>query len=230
MNIFKCCINPTKNKVKIGIDEAGRGPVLGYLVYGCIIYEYDSNYGFKDSKKLSKEMREKMYNTIINSNINYIYNALHPKYLTIEMSKRSLNQISYESVFKILDKVFENYSNCEIYIDALGNNDYYLSLLNKRYPKKNFIVKNKADSLFDVVSGASILAKYIRDQLLSEYTDVSGYPSDLNTIKWLSDNFDPVFGFKDIVRYSWSTAQNYFKKRNPKSYLEGKFKSLSLEP
>ncbi|KAG0435788.1 Ribonuclease H2 subunit A [Dictyocoela muelleri] len=229
-NILKCELNPTIKKVKVGIDEAGRGPVLGYLVYGCIIYESNKNYGFKDSKSITKISREQMYNKIIQNKIGYIYNALHPQYLSNEMNLKSLNQISHESVFRILDIVFDNYKNCEVFIDGLGNNDKYLRILNRRYPGKKFVIKNRADSIYDVVSGASILAKVIRDKLLSNFTNVSGYPSDPDTITWLINKFEPVFGFPEIARFSWQTVKRFFKNRDKSTYLKGPFKTLSIHP
>lgn len=37
----------------------------------------------------------------------------------------------------------------------------------------------------------------------------SGYPSDPNTVRWLHQNVDPVFGFSSDVRFSWSTCSKY---------------------
>ena len=41
----------------------------------------------------------------------------------------------------------------------------------------------------------------------------SGYPADPVTKKWLQNNFDPVFGFPNIVRFSWATITNYFEEK-----------------
>lgn len=228
-NIFKHELTPSDKKMKVGIDEAGRGPVLGYLVYGCIIYEHNQNHGFKDSKILTKAGREKMYEKIITKKISHIYNALHPQFISNEMVSKSLNQISRESVFRILDVVFQNFKNCEVFIDGLGNNADYLKILNRRYPGKKFVIKNKADSLYEVVSGASILAKVVRDRLLADITGVSGYPADPDTVDWLNTHYEPVFGFPEIVRFSWQTVKRFFKKRNSLK-LKGRFGSLSIEP
>lgn len=67
----------------------------------------------------------------------------------------------------------------------------------------HFTVCPKADSLYTIVSVASIAAKVTRDRcptLLDGQTG-SGYPSDPTCQKWLQDNVDRVFGYPDNVRY-----------------------------
>ena len=57
-----------------GVDEAGRGPVIGPLVVACVYVEDDSSLveiGVKDSKKLSPKVRERMYQQIIDSVADY---------------------------------------------------------------------------------------------------------------------------------------------------------------
>lgn len=62
--------NKTQDKIveiEIGIDEAGRGPVLGPLVYGCFWWPVDcgaemkEKYGLKDSKKTTDDERRQIY-------------------------------------------------------------------------------------------------------------------------------------------------------------------------
>ena len=80
-------------------------------------------------------------------------------------------------------------------------------------------VTSKADSLFPVVSAASIVAKVTRDDEVDNWKfnenlekddrDFgSGYPADPNTKKWLTKNFDRVFGLPDMCRFSWGTVKN----------------------
>ena len=53
----------------MGIDEAGRGPVLGSMVYACTVWPIShklqlSKLGFDDSKKLKEETRERLFDVI----------------------------------------------------------------------------------------------------------------------------------------------------------------------
>jgi ribonuclease H2 subunit A len=84
-------------------------------------------------------------------------------------------------------------------------------------------VEPKADSLYPIVSAASICAKVTRDQYVHNWewteTDLvlskkfgSGYPSDPNTVKWMNENEDSFFGFPSIMRFSWKTISQRMEK------------------
>eukprot|EP00918_Siedleckia_nematoides_P037601 GHVU01081590.1.p1 GENE.GHVU01081590.1~~GHVU01081590.1.p1 ORF type:complete len:250 (+),score=30.05 GHVU01081590.1:737-1486(+) len=118
----------------------------------------------------------------------------------------------------------------QLYVDTVGPPAKYEAKLKAVFPSISLInVREKADSLFLSVGGASILAKVTRDKKIhecaaaaandsaSEGRDAprlteaappmgSGYPSDPTTVKFLDSVFDPVFGFPRFVRMSWSTA------------------------
>lgn len=59
--------DPHLVEIEIGIDEAGRGPVMGPLVYGCYWWPADQGfdnkqkYGLKDSKQLNEHERDHIY-------------------------------------------------------------------------------------------------------------------------------------------------------------------------
>jgi len=98
----------------------------------------------------------------------------------------------------------------EIYIDTVGPPAQYQDMLEKLFPRVKIKVAKKADSLYPIVSAASIVAKTKRDQVLrnwefDEGVDFSrnfgsGYPSDPTTTKWLKSNFHPLFGFPNLIR------------------------------
>jgi ribonuclease H2 subunit A len=104
-------------------------------------------------------------------------------------------------------------------VDTVGTPATYQALLQSKFPKvKKIIVAKKADSLYPIVSAASICAKVTRDLILEQWEFIEpglnlprdfgcGYPSDSVTQKWLKANMDPVFGFPRFIRFSWSTAE-----------------------
>ncbi|CRK90375.1 CLUMA_CG004075, isoform A [Clunio marinus] len=134
-------------------------------------------------------------------------------------SKRSLNEVSMESAIDLIKRALEFEVNVvEIYVDTVGPPDKYQEKLKAIFPKIKITVTKKADSTYPIVSLASICAKVSRDHALKvwkfrEGIEVpedgvgSGYPGDPVTKRFLQE-YEPVFGFPRIVRFSWSTAVN----------------------
>lgn len=96
------------------------------------------------------------------------------------------------------------------------------------FPSLQVVVEKKADSKFVVVSAASICAKVPRDLLLhhwpcdddrvcSDREWGCGYPGDKDTQRWLKQNLHPVFGWPDLVRFSWGPSLEALDK-NPQSH------------
>ena len=220
--------------VKLGIDEAGRGPVLGPMTYGCAYWRIEddeeiSALGYDDSKAITAQTREKLFDGIANENayrIGWIVvdiPATAISALMLKQSPTSLNRISHECAISMIECVLEKGVNVqEVYVDTVGDPDVYQRKLTRRFHNKiKFTVTKKADSLFRVVSAASICAKVIRDKLVSEWVyeegdkklaeekkpDVgSGYPGDPKTKDYIEKYFDKIFSFSSFVRHSWSTV------------------------
>jgi len=228
-----------KDDIILGIDEAGRGPVLGPMVYACAYWkkEYDDaikkKFKFNDSKALKAEEREKMYADIKShpNIIHYELIILPPELISSDMLKRekiSLNQISHDSALNLIKMALNKKSNIkEVYVDTVGPPDKYQKFLGDGLNNKNIIVtvKAKADAEYPCVSAASIVAKVTRDHMI-EKLDLqdkncgSGYPSDPKTVEWLERNYDNIFGFGREVRFSWKTVGNLFKEKDNKCEWE----------
>ncbi|XP_033126426.1 ribonuclease H2 subunit A-like isoform X2 [Anneissia japonica] len=212
----------------LGIDEAGRGPVLGPMVYGicyCPVSEKEKlkDMGFADSKTLSEEKREGLFTSIEEAGdlLGFEVEVISPTFISNNMLKRSkysLNAISMDSAIGLVKLALKNGVNLtEVYVDTVGPAVKYQEKLQGIFPDLTITVESKADAKFPIVSAASICAKVVRDRVLKTWTfsegdqytlakDVSGYPSDPSTKQWLRENIDKVFGFPSVVRFSWSTA------------------------
>jgi ribonuclease H2 subunit A len=229
--------------VMLGIDEAGRGPVLGSMTYGCAYWRIEDNeeivkLGYDDSKKISAEVREELF-LGIQSNAHRIgwivvdIPATALSALMLKQSPTSLNHISHECAIAMVERVLSQGVNVqEVYVDTVGDPVHYERKLNARFCDKiKFTVRKKADSLYKVVSAASICAKVLRDRQVKEwdYTDGdkklakenhpdvgSGYPGDPKTKDYLSLYFDNLFGFSTFVRHSWSTVKKINDERGVK--------------
>ncbi|WUR02332.1 ribonuclease H2 subunit A [Vairimorpha necatrix] len=221
-------LQKSDKKVIVGIDEAGRGPVLGYMVYCAMVFEIDNIPNeLKDSKQLTDKSRRRLFSQL--QDYNFAYKALHPSNITSRMlSQENLNNISWFTVVELLTLVTDKYSNIEcIYVDTIGNCDQLKRFLELKFPNK-IVVEPKADVKYPVVSGASIIAKVVRDDALSKFPGNlgSGYPGDPNTKLWLKNNINELFGWGSSVRYTWATVKNmlgYNKSRHFSGRLAGYF-------
>lgn len=216
----------------MGIDEAGRGPVLGPMVYGCLYcarsYQKTlSSLNFADSKTLKEEKREELFENLKgDESIGWAVDVIDPKELSAKMLKKNkinLNEISHDSAIGLVVRVLNmGVLLTEVYVDTVGDPEKYRTKLSERFPAIKFVVAKKADSLYPVVSGASIVAKVTRDRALREWVldetadnmlrnFGSGYPGDPETKAWLKQHKHSVFGFPSLVRFSWGTCTPYFK-------------------
>lgn len=197
----------------LGIDEAGRGSVIGPLVVGGVMMprkklRFLTRIEVKDSKKLTTKKR-----TVVSRKIKKI-----TKFTTriipaneidhLRNTGTNLNQIETQAMQSIIKEM--NPDAC--FIDCIDVNETrFHDIMQKVNPDMKVITEHKADDTYNIVSAASIIAKVERDKQLAiirkEYGAVgSGYPSDKNTISYLKtikdNNYPPV------VRTTWSTIQN----------------------
>jgi ribonuclease H2 subunit A len=135
-------------------------------------------------------------------------------------NKNNLNDISHDAAISLIRAVLaNNITLSEVFVDTVGDPNRYQAKLKNLFPQiENITVSKKADSLFPIVSAASIVAKVTRDRSLKfwEYKEHglslsmkfgSGYTSDPVTKQWLNSNIDHVFGYPTVTRFSWSTTQ-----------------------
>ncbi|KAI4291360.1 ribonuclease H2 subunit A [Pancytospora philotis] len=193
----------TDEEVIAGIDEAGRGPVIGPMVYAICVLAPGAVVPYRDSKTLAPARREAMFRTIAS----YAYVSISAVTISTQMQHRSLNEIARDAVCTLIMALGRKCRNVRcVYVDALGANAPYDRFLRARFPLE-FVVENKADSKYPVVSGASIVAKVVRDSHIDLASYGSGYSSDPRTKAWLRSNVDPVGGYPDFVRHSWATVK-----------------------
>jgi len=246
-NFFQNNLTSTE-EWEIGIDEAGRGPVLGPMVYGSCFWPVKikkelAKLGFADSKALKEQERDDLFHKIKEVNEKYLgfaVTVLDPEYISnrmLQKEKFSLNKISHETAIKLIESALNrgiNVTHC--YLDTVGPTEYYRDLLKNHFknshPHVKFTVAEKAESKYPVVAAASICAKVTRDAALKEwkfrekipgggtFEFGSGYPGDEKTVNWLKAHRDPVFGFPDLVRFSWKTCETMINEKITVNYGE----------
>eukprot|EP00123_Amoebidium_parasiticum_P012562 comp21444_c0_seq1/m.29611 comp21444_c0_seq1/g.29611 ORF comp21444_c0_seq1/g.29611 comp21444_c0_seq1/m.29611 type:complete len:347 (-) comp21444_c0_seq1:477-1517(-) len=220
----------------LGIDEAGRGPVLGPMVYAtafCPVFKKTDlkALGFADSKKLDEAQRDRLYD-VIKDNKDYVgYNVhvLSPQEISgamLRKKKYNLNALSHDTAIGLVRRVLAHgVKLTEIYVDTVGDAKKYQAKLAEIFPGIKVVVESKADDTYPIVSAASICAKVTRDlevrswrfeeQDMGDVSRVfgSGYPGDPSTKAWLNKTMDPIFGFPSLVRFSWGTAKKLMEEK-----------------
>jgi ribonuclease HII len=204
-------------KLILGIDEAGRGPVIGPMVIAGYCIEEEKldllkSLGVKDSKELTRKQREEIYNEIIKLTDKYKYIIIGPKTIDYYVYRNKLNYLEFENMIKIIEEIKPD----KVIIDSPMVNTKKVIEYIKNNLKINveIIAENKADKNYPVVSAASIIAKVIRDREIDKIKEKlnldigSGYPSDEKTIEVLKKDYDKI---KDYVRESWITIKRIGK-------------------
>ena len=140
----------------------------------------------------------------------------------LRKSKHNLNALAHDTTINLIRGVLDRgVKVAEVYVDTVGPPDTYQQKLARIFPEiPKIVVSKKADSLFPIVSAASICAKVPRDRMLQRWSFPerplqgstgrrfgSGYPGDPNTVAWLQKNLDVMFGFPTLLRFSWSTCE-----------------------
>uniref|UniRef100_A0AC11BM88 Ribonuclease H2 subunit A n=1 Tax=Ovis aries TaxID=9940 RepID=A0AC11BM88_SHEEP len=219
-----------KEPCVLGVDEAGRGPVLGPMVYAicyCPLSRLEDLEALKvaDSKTLSESERDRLFAKMEEDGdfVGWALDVLSPNLISTSMLGRvkyNLNALSHDTATGLVQFALDQGVNvAQVFVDTVGLPETYQERLQQRFPGIEVTVKAKADALYPVVSAASICAKVARDQAVKNWKFVeklqdldtdygSGYPNDPKTKAWLRKHVDPVFGFPQFVRFSWRTAQS----------------------
>jgi ribonuclease H2 subunit A len=180
----------------LGVDEAGRGPVLGPMIYGAFYLPLElhhsllaSTYHFDDSKVLTPTVRANLTKAVCTGgsdlyrSCGWSIKSLSARDIGAGMLKNggsyNLNTQAMDATIEIIRGVMDQGVNIrEVYIDTIGSPAVYQKKLERVFPTIKFRVEKKADSLFPCVSAASVIAKVTRDvscELLYEkYASLSG--------------------------------------------------------
>ncbi len=213
--------------MKCGIDEAGRGPVIGPLVVAGVNFKDDSKlieYNVRDSKKITPKRRGILSKIIMEIAEDYEIIIISASDIDDMRNIMTLNEIELNIFVKIIDKLKPDVC----FIDAVDVNEerFGRNIMSRLSFKPEIISKHKADDIYPVVGAASILAKTIRDkeikkisQKLEEKLNLplgSGYPSDPITKKFLKNWLDKFGNLPPNVRHSWKTTQNLINENKTK--------------
>ncbi|MEM4722074.1 MAG: ribonuclease HII [Candidatus Methanomethylicaceae archaeon] len=204
-------------KLVAGIDEAGRGPVIGPMVIAGVLIEDERvhvlyDLGVRDSKRLTPQRREKLYPEILKEVKSYHVEVVDAKVIDLERGRKNLNVIELEGMAKIISKLRPD-------LVQVGSIEFkterFRDKLLRRVEVPEIVSAHHAEDLFPAVAAASIIAKVTRDRLVAKLREIygdfgSGYPSDPKTVEFLRHVINRG-ELPEFVRSSWGTVQRIVK-------------------
>ncbi|HLD05078.1 MAG TPA: ribonuclease HII [Candidatus Nanoarchaeia archaeon] len=209
-----------------GIDEAGRGPVIGPLVIAITVIDQEQEgklreLGVRDSKLLSPKQRESMFGPVSKLCKHEIL-IIEPKEIdaAVESESSNLNWLEADKAILLLNKLRPDIA----FIDCPSNNPQaYTEYIRERLDyKPQLVVEHKADVTYPIVSAASILAKVTRDAQIDRLKQRyvvdfgSGYPADELTQQFLKEHYSEY----PFFRRSWAAWKNAANQRDQKKLGE----------
>ena len=205
-----------------GIDDAGRGPIIGPLVIGGVALPRNRirdlvDLGVKDSKLLTPNTRTRLAESIRGLVSRMCLREIQPKEIDdVVLHGRKLRKLNFLEA-KVMADVINELRTAEVYVDASDVNEKRYGedirgFLNEDLKSIRIISEHHADRNYPQVSAASIIAKVHRDsvihQLHAEYGDFgSGYITDQKTMDFLRRYRQSHDSYPPIVRLSWKTAK-----------------------
>lgn len=196
-----------------GVDEAGRGPVLGPLVVAAVMMPTQRGLkalGVKDSKLLTPQKREALLPEIQKRASALEVRVIGPDELNDRMPKENLNEIEVKAFAEILHRMQAPEAivdACDVNADRFGRN--IASHLTHPCTIRSM---HEADATHAIVAAASIVAKVERDRLMREIAREhgacgSGYAHDVITQEWLKAYVAQHKKLPTFARREWETAR-----------------------
>lgn len=199
-----------------GIDEAGRGSVIGPLVIAGVSLDKENirilqGEGVLDSKSLTPRTRKNLYPKIILRAKSIFVCKIKPKIIDsyVQLKKLNLLEVRFMTLVSdnlVVDKII--FDACDVNLDRFKRS----ILENMKNKSVKIYCFHKADQDNTAVAAASIIAKVTRDReisLLETRFGIrigSGYPSDPITKTFLRDNVQNKV-FKEHIRFTWAPVK-----------------------
>ena len=203
-----------------GVDDAGRGPIIGPLVIAGVLIPEDQqqrlrDFGVRDSKLLTPESRTKLDLFVRDAALKVSLVEAQPKEIDeFVLHGGRLRKLNFLEA-QMMAKVISDLAPAMAYVDASDVNEgRYGETIREFLPEhlKGIQIRSEhhADRTFPVVSAASIIAKVRRDGLVEslrkEFGDFgSGYMTDPKTMDFLRAWRRTHTSYPPIVRMSWKT-------------------------
>lgn len=208
-----------------GVDEAGKGAVLGPMVVAAAgvfdLTQLDS-LAIRDSKTLSPRKREELFPLLTEMCLFHVV-SVSPGEIDAALPLISMNLVvarAHAACVAALKPETAYLDACDV--NAARYADTVQSLL--PHPCR-LVAGHRADATYPIVGAASIIAKVTRDRAIAdlalEYGDIgSGYPSDKKTISFLTEYIREHGIPPACARSSWKTVSALLAKERQLSLFD----------
>jgi len=202
-----------------GIDEAGRGCVVGPLVVAGVLAKEENlgalaALGVKDSKLLTAKKREVLFPEIIRLAEKHVVLKVSPTEIDISVDSQrrlhKLNRLEAEAMAQVVTELEPDL----VYLDAADvvEKRFGQHVLDASAYKTRIISEHKADRNYPIVSAASIIAKVERDAAVAKLRTAfgnfgTGYLTDPRTMAFLKTWLKTHDEYPEFVRKSWKPAK-----------------------
>lgn len=217
----------------LGIDDAGRGPLIGPMILAGVLMSGEQERklkkeNIKDSKMLSNSERVRL-GKLINGNVkDYKIVKSFPKEIDDSGNLNTLEARKSGDIINSINTGSMRKEDLRVVVDCPSvNTEAWQKTMEGFVSHKNnlkIICEHKADVNYLSVSAASILAKNMREEevakIKKEFGDIgSGYSSDPQTKEFLKKKGEELRD-SGIFRKSWSTWKKMFPERGQRSLGE----------
>ena len=215
-------------KTILGIDEAGRGSVIGPMTIAGLMIDSKDEFklkelGVKDSKLLTKVQREFMFDKIKDIAKDYVILSISASEIDELRKITNLNKIEGKKMAEIIKTLNPDVAILDAPQVSTDKFKHFVQSLIKNNTK--IISENSADLNYPVCAGASILAKVTRDREVEEikkkvdFDFGVGYPHDEKSIEFVKKCLKEKKNLK-YLRHSWVTVSELVKEKEQKRLEE----------
>jgi ribonuclease HII len=234
LGAFPSQLGNSTNRILGGVDEAGRGAVIGPMVVAGVCFrEKDmrelERIGVRDSKELSRKERAEKYGQVVGIAKSICICVVQTTEIDDHVSFNRLNHLEALAMAQVID----NMNADSVFVDCCDVNQEkfkanILSNLKRRIRirkgKLDIFSFHHADSLHLAVSAASIVAKVIREEELGNIKRVhqgigSGYPSDKKTAGFIKSWINEAGVPPPFVRNSWLPVKRLLRERQQRQLV-----------
>jgi ribonuclease HII len=213
----------------LGVDEAGRGPVIGSMFIASFEVSEEKiekleTIGVKDSKKLSNQKREEIRDQLDDIG-SFTLKEIEASQIDEMREVMTLNEIELQAFVEVMKDSEADRFTVDL---PEPDGDRFIKKMKSELPgkfqSKEFVAEHGADDEYPEVSAASIIAKSAREKHVEDlhqkygYDFASGYPHDRPTIEFLEKFMEEKGELPEETRMSWSTAEKIVKESKQKSF------------